>query len=111
MSTKCPKLEWRLKEIAERDLPLNGALMKVTTHQLEQAIQLERALRLSGTIESQNRSKALYEKSFKKFKELALVVEKEIVQAETIAKTALNTTNDPKDSQAFQRSCKRTEKS
>ena len=99
-----------IEGIAERDLPLNGALMKVTTHQLEQAIQLERALRLSGTIESQNRSKALYEKSFKKFKELALIVEKEIVQAETIAKTALNTTNDPKTNKLFKEVAKELKK-
>ena len=42
------KIGHEITEIAELDIPLTQALTKVTEHQLEQAISLERALRASG---------------------------------------------------------------
>ena len=37
-----------LEEVAHRDLPLNGILEKITQHQLEQAILMEKALRIAN---------------------------------------------------------------
>ena len=34
-----------IEEIAEQDIPLTGSLTNITVHQLEQAINFERALR------------------------------------------------------------------
>jgi len=80
-----------IEGIAERDLPLTGALTKVTTHQLEQAIYLERALRSSGVKEDAETAKAEFAEAFKKFTELAEKVDHEIKEAEAIAKAAHDT--------------------
>lgn len=77
-----------IEGIAERDLPLTGILTKVTTHQLEQAISLERALRASGVKERGADAKKAFEESFKKFTHLAEKVDKEILEAEKIAHKA-----------------------
>lgn len=77
-----------IEGIAERDLPLTGVLTKVTTHQLEQAISLERALRASGIKEQGANAEKAYEQAFAKFTELADKVDKEILEAEKIAHKA-----------------------
>ena len=80
-----------IEGIAERDLPLTGALTKVTAHQLEQAISLERALRASGLRADAETEKKLFEKSLKQFVELAKKVDGEIQLAEEIARRARDT--------------------
>ncbi|MCK2166452.1 methyl-accepting chemotaxis protein [Thalassospira xiamenensis] len=42
------KIGHELEEVADRDLPLNALLEKITQHQLEQAILMERALRIGN---------------------------------------------------------------
>lgn len=78
-----------IEGIAERDLPLTAALVKVTTHQLEQSISLERALRAGGLKLDSEASNTLYEESLKSFEKLANQVDNEIQQAEQIALMAL----------------------
>lgn len=77
-----------IEGIAERDLPLTGILTKVTTHQLEQAISLERALRASGVKEQGADAEKAFEEAFKKFTTLVEKVDKEILEAEKIAHKA-----------------------
>lgn len=51
--------------IAERDLPLTVILTKVTTHQLEQSIRLERAFRARGIREAGSLSEENFKQAFK----------------------------------------------
>ncbi len=77
-----------IEAIAERDLPLTGILSKVTIHQMEQSIALERALRSAGIREDADTARRSFEEAFKAFSETAEQVETEIGEAERIAHAA-----------------------
>lgn len=80
-----------IEGIAERDVPLAGALATVSVHQLEQSISLERALRASGVQADPETANANLEKSMNRFRELSAMVDKEIEQAREIAQNARET--------------------
>ncbi|GAB4233451.1 MAG: hypothetical protein Kow0032_16730 [Methyloligellaceae bacterium] len=79
------KIGHEITAIAERDMPLTGALTKVSGHQFEQSISLERALRASGVRAGREEARAMFEASLKKFDALAQVVDAEIEKARSIA--------------------------
>lgn len=87
--------------IAERDLPLTVILTKVTTHQLEQSIRLERAFRARGIREAGSLSEENFKQAFKEFKKYADKVDREIIAAEDIAQNALKQTSSEKDRNLF----------
>ncbi len=72
-----------LEAISEEDIPLTEAVSKVTAHQLEQAILLERMLRYGG-VKKENAQKH-FEETVVKFEKLAHRVDKEILTAEELA--------------------------
>ena len=82
------KIGSEIEGISERDLPLTGILTKVTVHQLEQSISLERALRAVGIREDAEATEKAYQEAFGQFKTLAEKVDAEIVEAEKIGRTA-----------------------
>ncbi|RME95290.1 MAG: methyl-accepting chemotaxis protein, partial [Alphaproteobacteria bacterium] len=79
------KIGHEITGIAERDMPLTGALTRVSGHQFEQSISLERALRASGVRAGREEARAMFEASLKKFDTLAQVVDEEIEKARSIA--------------------------
>lgn len=80
-----------LVEIAEEDIPLTEAITKITVHQLEQSIMLERAALASGAM-TRDEKKFNYAKS--EFNRLASLVDEEIKLAEKLAEHGLaNITN------------------
>jgi len=78
-----------IESIAENDIPLTEILTKVTTHQLEQAINLERALRYGEVIASKDLSEKGYKAALEHFSELNTKVDKEIKEAEELAEEAI----------------------
>lgn len=87
--TQMAKIGQEIEELAERDLPLTEALTKITEHQLEQAINLERALRLSGIgVKADHGTKAM-ETAVEKFNSLSKTVEHEMEEAKTILAAAV----------------------
>ncbi|GAA6212493.1 HAMP domain-containing methyl-accepting chemotaxis protein [Hyphomicrobiales bacterium 4NK60-0047b] len=87
--------------IAERDLPLTVILTKVTTHQLEQSIRLERVLRAKGIRETAGSAEENFKLAFQDFKNYANKVDKEILAAEDIAQKALQQASLEKDRKLF----------
>jgi len=77
-----------LHTIAAQDIPLTEKLGEITTHQLEQAIQFERALHYAGLTPQDNAS-ARFQAALKAFDEGTKKIETEIIEAETIAETAM----------------------
>ena len=69
-----------MEEVAERDIPLTQMLEKITVHQLEQAILMERALRFQGV--TAHAEGETFETVSKHFYELAKKTDKEIIEAE-----------------------------
>ena len=82
------RIAQELEGISERGLPLTGILMRVATHQLEQSISLERALRASNAGADDKKAAQQFEEAFASFKSLADKVDAEIVQSKRLAHTA-----------------------
>ncbi|MCV6600209.1 MAG: methyl-accepting chemotaxis protein [Cohaesibacter sp.] len=76
-----------LTSIAEANIPVMEVVSKITTHQLEQAVLLERSLRAYGVQSGQD--KAELDQMRAKFEALAHKVDEEIKMGEETAKAAL----------------------
>ena len=76
-----------LASIAEKDIPLTEAVTLVTNHQLEQAILVEKIIRLSGIKSPKNVSE--FEKTKSAIIHLEEQVAEEILKAEKLAEYAL----------------------
>ena len=77
-----------LHTIAAQDIPLTEKLGEITTHQLEQAIQFERALHYAG-ISPQDETSTRFYKALDAFDEGTKKIGAEIIEAETIAEAAM----------------------
>ena len=79
------KIGIELAEVAEIDIPLTNALMKVSLHQLEQSIALERALRFGEQMQVQANAVGQFEEAKHRFEELAVQVDTELREAVVVA--------------------------
>lgn len=86
-----------LSEIADQNIPLTATVTDVTAHQLEQAVLMERILRIS---QIPGDASAL-ETSLAEFDALSGKVEKEILDAEAIAEAALRNAPDEAHAKRF----------
>lgn len=73
-----------LKEVTEEDMPLTEIVTKITTHQLQQAILLERMMRSAGITDGTN-----FAMDHEVFMELAHQVDREISEGVAIADHAI----------------------
>ncbi|WP_115935160.1 Tar ligand binding domain-containing protein, partial [Aestuariispira insulae] len=76
-----------LKEVAHKDIPITEKLTQLTTHQLEQAIEYERALRMASGGSSQAREK--FENAEKRFSELSTKADQEIIELQGMLNDAV----------------------
>jgi len=77
-----------LVTIAEQDIPLTEKLGEITTNQLEQAIQFERALHYAGVLQQADKA-ARFSEALKAFDDGIKQIETEIIEAESIAEAAM----------------------
>jgi methyl-accepting chemotaxis protein len=84
-----------IHEISTEHMPLTEITTKITVHQLEQAIQFERGVRLAELLESDSTAAEQLAKVEEKFGKLGHSVNEEIKKAEEIAQTAIDQTSDP----------------
>lgn len=82
-----------MEEIAHRDIPLTEILSKITVHQLEQAVLLEKGLRYSG-IQAHDKNNTV-ESTVHHFEELAHKVDQELKKAEHMTEKFITETNNP----------------
>ncbi|MGI9384915.1 MAG: HAMP domain-containing methyl-accepting chemotaxis protein [Methyloligellaceae bacterium] len=82
------KIGGEIEGIANRDIPMTEALTKVTIHQLEQAINFERAIRIGEEMQKHPAKRTEFEESVRKFEALSHTVEKEIVEVSKLAQQA-----------------------
>ncbi len=80
-----------VEAIAERDTPMTGAMTKVTVHQLEQAINFERAFRAAEEVARHPEAKKTLDASIAKFEKLTTQVDDEFVEAIELANHAHDT--------------------
>ncbi len=73
-----------IEGIAERDILLTTIVTTITIHQLEQAINFERAMRYGEEMQESADSRKPFEEAVKKFEELTVKVDKEIIEGEEL---------------------------
>ncbi|MDH5753510.1 MAG: hypothetical protein OEZ59_13960, partial [Deltaproteobacteria bacterium] len=85
-----------LETIAEADIPLTGIVTKVTTSQLEQALNLERLMRYGNLTVQGDKGQELFNRSKKAFQDFNLRVDEEIAKAMEMARLGLEKAHDDK---------------
>ena len=83
------KIGGELFAIAEEDIPLTKIVTEITVHQLEQAINFERALRYGEEIDKEPAAEKHYKEAIKHFESLSHKIDGEIKKGEAIAEEAM----------------------
>ncbi len=83
------KIGEELSSIADRDMPLTEVITRITTHQLEQAIHFERAVRYGDEMSRHEDAAVNFAKSVEIFEKLAHQVDGEIIEGEKMAEQAI----------------------
>ncbi len=76
-------------EVADRDIPLADAIVRIETKQLEQAIIFERAARFGVSVATDTRAKELFIENKKEFEALAAEVNELVIKGEEMAREAI----------------------
>ena len=71
------KIGEEIVEIAERDMPLTASLTKITIHQLEQAINFERAMRAGNVQTEKSHATAEYKRAVERYMSINTTIERE----------------------------------
>ncbi|MHA1546319.1 MAG: MCP four helix bundle domain-containing protein [Alphaproteobacteria bacterium] len=95
------KIGVEIEGIAERDLPMTKGLTQITIHQLEQAINFERAIRTGEEMVTHPAARQEFAKAVGIFEELTGKVDKEFVEVEELAKHAMETASNEADIKEF----------
>jgi signal transduction histidine kinase len=85
-----------IQDIAEIDLPLVEVLTRIETNQLEQSINLERAIRYAQGLDALQLAEANFISSDSTFRFLAKEVDRDLLDAQERVKLAMTQTDEPK---------------
>lgn len=96
------KIGIELDGIAERDVPMTRALTNITTHQLQQAVNFERAVRAGEVMDQRPEAKQEFEKASRQFDDLNVLVEAEIVVALDLVEVAIAGAQTDKERKIFE---------
>lgn len=88
-----------MEEVAERDIPLTQILEKITVHQLEQAILMEKALRFKGI--TAHKEGEDFDGVVEHFEKLAHKTDKEILEAEEMVAHMIEQTRSAEAREEF----------
>ena len=92
-----------LFEIAEEDIPLTSVIAAITEHQLEQALNLERAIRFGEEMQTRPEVKAHFEKAVQAFRDFNEKVDTEILEGEEIAEHAISVAHSEASRQEYEK--------
>jgi len=96
------KIGNELETIAEEDIPLTGIIIKITTHQLEQAIQFERAMH-HGSLGSEGTAPTKFNTAIGHFNNLNKKIDEEIKLGEELVEESLTSVHDAKTQAEFKK--------
>ncbi|MEG3641625.1 methyl-accepting chemotaxis protein [Magnetococcus sp. PR-3] len=95
------KIAEELHTITTEDMPLTEHVADITTHQLEQVIQVERMLRAMEFLSKDNEAQHKLKRAYTTFKELGSKTNLEIIAAEKIAKEGIAIAHNDEELAAF----------
>ena len=78
-----------LETIAEQDIPMTEKLAAITTHQLEQAVQFERALHNGSLLQSEEGASVRFREAVQRFDDGNEEIENEMHQADVMIEAAI----------------------
>jgi methyl-accepting chemotaxis protein len=90
-----------VEAVAEQDMPLTEVVSRVTVHQLEQAVLLERILRLNGIVTESSAEELQAAEA--EFERLSTLVDEEVVRGERLAEAALSHAHTPEEKGEFEK--------
>ena len=96
------KIGVEIQAIAHQDIPMTTSITAITVHQLEQAINFERALRYGEAMKTDKTSTHKFKESLNHFEELTHKVDKEIASTEKQIQSAINNAHSSEDKKEFQ---------
>ena len=96
------KVSQELEGIAHRYIPLTEKLTNITIHQLEQAINFERAFRSGQIMSDHPKTKSEYTIATQKFKDLTGKLEQEFSAVQAIARHSLDTALTSEERHVYQ---------
>ncbi|MCK7614953.1 methyl-accepting chemotaxis protein [Roseibium sediminicola] len=91
-----------INNVANKDIPLTSAVTQITTHQLDQSINLERAFRAGVMMKEHAKARADFDKARMTFLKYAEMVDREILEAQDLAMTAEQASHSEKLKSEFQ---------
>ena len=95
------KIGKEIEGVAEQDMPLNELVSRVTVHQLEQAVLLERILRLSGLVtETSAEDLRAVEEEFGR---ISATVDEEVAAGERLAEEAISQAHSEEQKAEFEK--------
>jgi len=90
-----------LATISEKNIPLTQVVSQVTIHQLEQAINFERALRFGERMDTETRAAAHFREAVKTFTDFSQQISEEFSSGEQIAQKAMTFARNDNEQQEF----------
>jgi methyl-accepting chemotaxis protein len=90
-----------IEAIAERDAPMVEMISKITTHQLEQSISVERTFRYGEELATVAGAKAHFDKAWKSFDKYSKLIAKEVKVGEDMATAAEKVARTPEAKAEF----------
>ena len=96
------KIGDEITAIAEEDIPLTRIVTEITLHQLEQAVNFERAIRFGEELEREEKAKKHFAEAIHKFDALSEKINHEIKEGEDKAKEAIELAHTDAEKKEFQ---------
>ena len=108
--SKMGKIGAEIEAISKRDLPLTNMVTKITTHQFEQAVNLERALRYGEEMRNEASAGSKFKHAVDEFETFASKVNEELKQGEKLATEARDAAVTESEKKEFEHVLERLQK-
>ncbi len=92
-----------IEAIAEQDMPLTEIITKITVHQLEQAIEFERAIRYGEEMQGDEAQREPFQHAIDEFEKLGHKVAAETKEGEKLAEEAVATAHTAEEKAEFEK--------
>jgi methyl-accepting chemotaxis protein len=99
---KMDSIGGEIESVVKRNIPITEIVTTITEHQMEQAIILERMVRLGEVMSASHKSAELYGELKQEFQGLTKKIEEEVKEAETLLADVIASEDHEADKKAFE---------
>ena len=91
-----------IKEIAESHIPLTEIITQIESHQLEQSVLFERALRLGESMAAKVEDRRRFEETLREYEDYAGKVDEKVKKGEKMAENAVQAAHNDEQRKSFE---------